>query len=286
MGNADIDFTKTIAYELGCDIGLSDFFQLHVGGFYKDYFDYESGMVYAHSDQSLVMEWYDQNDYREIRGLEIEIRKTSGRFITGWLNYNYIKKSQANLEIPNLSQIPIITDDPNIGQNGVLWGVPRSNVTELVPYARGVITLKAPAGWGPKFQNSSIFGNTNLSLQLYYQGGAQRRHPRSSFRDAHPDVWFTELDRYWANMRLSRYFNFKAMNFEFYLDVSNLFHTKFRNPPGGRSGEDYYDDLWNSGRLGEVGTDELDNPEILRTWSDDVYWGKVRTLVLGFRINY
>ena len=76
-------------------------------------------MVYAHSDQSLVLEWPSHNEDAEIRGVELEIRKSVGRFITGWLNYNYIKKSVSDLEIPNLSDIPIITDDPNIGRNGV-----------------------------------------------------------------------------------------------------------------------------------------------------------------------
>ena len=284
LGNADINFPIVISYELGCDIGLSDFFQLHLGAFYKDYSDYESGMVYAHSDQSLVMEWYDQNNYMEIRGLEIELRKSIGRFITGWINYNYIKKSEANLEIPNLSQIPIVTDDPNIGRNGVLWGVPRSNIPEIQPYARGVITLSAPEGWGPRLWNYSILGNTMLSTQVYYQGGGSRTHPNSGFRNQHPDVRFYELDRYWTNMRLSRLFRYNKSSLEFYVDASSILHTKFRNPPGGQSGEDYFNDLWDSGRLREVGTDKLSNPRILRTESDDVYWARHKTFVLGLRL--
>ena len=184
-----------------------------------------------------------------------------------------------------MSDIPIVTDDPNIGRNGVLWGVPRSDIIQLNPNARGVITFTAPPDWGPKFKDYSLLGDTNLSFLVYYQGGPQRRHPRSSFRDAHPDVWFKELDRYWANMRLSRLFRVKRLNLEFYLDVSSILHTKFRNPPGGRSGEDYYDDLWESGRLNQVGTDKLSNPEILRTESDDVYWAKHKTYILGLRIN-
>ncbi len=285
MGNPDITFPKTIAYELGCDFDMNDIFQLHISGFYKDYFDYESGMVYAHSDQSLVLEWYDQNDYKEIRGFEIELRKTTGRFVTGWLNYNYIKKSEADLEIPNLSDIPIITDDPNIGQNGVLWGVPRSIVSLLQPNARGVITFKAPEAWGPKVNNYSLLGNTNVSFQVFYQGGTFSEHPRSSFRTDHPDVRFKELDRYWANMRISRLFRLNSLNMEFYLDVSSIFHTKFRYPPGGRSGEDYYDDLWASRRIDQVGTEKLTNPEILRTESDNVYWARLKTYILGLRVN-
>ena len=154
----------------------------------------------------------------------------------------------------------------------------------LEPYGRGVITFMAPPEWGPKIKDFSILGNTNLSLQVFYQGGKHKRHPRQSFRDQHPDVWFKELDRYWANMRLSRMVKFKSLSWEFYMDASNIFHSKFRNPPGGRSGVDYYDDLWESGKQDQVGTDKLNDPEILNTENDDVWWGKVKTFVFGLRI--
>ncbi len=285
IGDVDLPLEKTIAYELGYDQGISDYFQLHIGAFYKDYFDVTSGMVYAHSDQSLVLEWPAYNNYAEIRGIEIELRKTAGRFITGWFNYNYIKKSEANLEIPNLSQIPIVTDDPNIGRNGVLWGVPRSNIIDIRPNARGVITFSAPKNWGPKVKGYPVLANTDLSLQLYYQSGTRRQHPRPSFRDLHPDVWFQELDRYWANMRLSRMFTARRLSIEAYVDISNIYHTKFRYLPGGTIGEDYYDDLYASGRLDQLGTDKVSDPMILRTESDDIYEGKLIEYVVGIRIH-
>jgi len=285
ISDSNLPLEKTIAYELGYDMGISDFFQLHVGAFYKDYFDVASGMVYAHSDQSLVIEWPAHNNYAEIRGVEIELRKTAGRFITGWLNYNYIKKSEANLEIPNLSQIPIVTDDPMIGRNGVLWGVPRSNIINIQPDARGVITFSSPRDWGPRLGGYPVLQNTNLSFQVYYQSGARLQHPRSSFRDLHPDLYFHELDRYWANLRLSRMFTPGRMSVETYMDISNILHTKFRNPPGGTAGEDYYDDLYASGRINEVGTDQVSDAMILRTESDNVYWATLKEIVLGVRIH-
>ncbi len=98
-------------------------------------------------------------------------------------------------------------------------------------------------------------------------------------------MWFRQIDRYWANIRLAHRFDLDMVNFEVYLDVSNLFHSSYRYPPGGASGEDYYDDLWKSGRINEVGTDELTDPKILRTENDDVYWGKVQRFIFGVRIN-
>ena len=285
MGNASLPFEKTIAYEIGVDADVGHAIQLHLGAYYKDYYDIASSMTYAHSDQSLVMDWYLNTDYAEVRGLEIELRRTAGKYLTGWINYNYVKRSDSDLSVPGLSENPIVTDDPKIGINGVVKGVPLPLVRKMEPYGRGVLILSLPEDWGPRVGSFRPFANGLLSFRLFYQGGRALQHPRKSFRDAHPEVWFRELDRYWADVRVGRRFLFRRFAAELYLDVSNLFHTRFRYPPGGRSGEDYYDDLWQSGRLNSVGTDKLSNPKILRTENDDVYWGRVKTYVIGLRIE-
>ncbi len=170
IGNPSLLLEKTIAYELGTDIGIANMFQLHIGAFYKNYSDVAYVMTFAHTDQSLVVDYYDNEAYSEVRGIEVELRKSVGRFVTGYLNYNYIKKSKSNLKIPGLSENPIITDNPSIGINGVIWGVPQSDIINVVPNARGVITLGAPPGWGPEFFGYPFLANTNLNFQLFLSG--------------------------------------------------------------------------------------------------------------------
>jgi hypothetical protein len=285
LGNPEMEFEKTIAYELGGDFSLNDFFQLHVGAFYKDNSDILGTLTYLHLDQSLWTDWYGNYKFEEIRGFEIELRKSVGQYISGWINYNYIKKSKASYRIPHLGADPLVTKAFDRGDNGWIWGVPRSNIDLIQPNARGVVTFSAPPGFGPRLNNFSFLGDTQLSFKVFYAGGGQSEHPKTSFRDEHPDVRFHELDRYWTDMRLSKRIRLKSLSFEMYMDMSNVFHTKYRNLPGGTSKEDYYDDLWESGRLDQVGTDELSNPKILRTENDDVYRAKLKYYVFGLRIN-
>ena len=285
LGNPEMEFEKTIAYELGGDFSLNDFFQLHVGAFYKDNSDILGTLTYLHLDQSLWADWYGNYKFEEIRGFELELRKSVGQYISGWINYNYIKKSKASYRIPHLGADPLVTDALNRGVGGWIWGVPRSNIDLIQPNARGVVTFSAPPGFGPRIKNFSILGDTHLSFKVFYSGGGQSEHPKISFRDEHPDVRFKELDRYWTDMRLSKRVQLKSLNFEVYMDMSNVFHTEFRYVPGGTSREDYYDDLWAAGRLDQVGTDELSNSKILRTESDDIYWAKLKYYVFGLRIN-
>ena len=285
MSDPNLEFEKTVAYEIGLDFNLGKDYQIHAGAFYKINSDLANLMTYAHTDASLIMDWYSSIGYSEIRGIEVEIRKSFGRFITGWINYNYIKKSQSNLTIPTLSDNPILTDNPGIGFNGEVRGVPLSDIILVEPYAQGVLTLMAPDNWGPRLWNYPVLENSSLSFQLFYQAGARVQHPSQSFRELYPEIWFNELDRYWANIRIARNFQIDLINFEIYLDVSNVLHSSYRYPPTGRSGEDYFNDLWNSGRLDEVGTDQLSNPKILRTENDDVYWARDKKILLGLRVN-
>jgi hypothetical protein len=239
-------------------------------------------MVYAHADQSLVTEWANQRQYREVRGIDIEIRRAVGRFFTGYINFNITQKSISDLSVPGISQIPIITDTPTIGVNGELKGVPRPLVEELTPYGRGVITLSAPENWGPRIVNYPILHKTRLSFALFYTGAQLVEHPDGTFRTQHPDVKFYTIPYFSTNMRLSRNFSvWDKTQFELYLDVSNLIVSNYRNI----GGKDYYDDLYANGKTDRVGTEEVSNKLILRTHSDNLYRGNYSTFVLGMRFT-
>lgn len=280
MSNAFLTYQKSINYELGVDQNVKGYFQFHVGLFYKDYSDVQSGMVYAHVDQSLVEEWPLQREYREVRGIDIEIRKSTGRFLTGFFNYNVTQKSVSNLEIPGLSDIPIITDNPTLGVNGELKGVPLPNIPELTPYGRGVITLSAPENWGPRVADYPILHKTRASFSVFYTGPVLVNHPDGSFREQHPDVKFYTIPYLSSNLRITRNINvLKNTNVELYLDIGSIFSTKYRNI-GGR---DYYDDLFINGKTDKVGSEDVSNKLILRTESKDLYRGKVHTYMLGLR---
>ena len=285
MGNPFMTFMKTINYEIGYDQNVSDYFQFHIGAFYKDYSNSQSGMVYAHADQSLVTEWFAQREYREIRGIDIEIRRAVGRFFTGYINFNITQKSVSDLSVPGISQIPIITDTPTIGVNGELKGVPRPIVEEITPYGRGVITLSAPENWGPRIANYPILHKTRLSMALFYSGPQLVEHPDETFRNQHPDVKFYTIPYFSSNLRLTR--NFSLLNriqLELYLDISNLIVSKYRNIDRNIGGKDYYDDLWRNGKTDKVGSENVSDQRILRTESDNLYRGNISTYVLGMRL--
>ncbi len=284
LGDPTLTFQKSINYELGYDQNVFDYFQFHIGAFYKDYSDVESGIVYAHSDQSIVLESAVQRENREIRGLDIEFRRSYGSWVTGFLNFNVTQKSTSDLEVPNISQIPIITDNPSIGIGGELKGVPRPVISEITPYGRGVVTVRSPVNWGPRIWDYPILHKTAFSFGLFYTGARLVDHPDGNFRDAHPEVKFYTIPIFSSNLRISRNFQISDdSSMELFLDISNLFVSKYRTAIP--NSKDYYDDLYANGKTDRVGTEEVSDPLILRTESDVLYAGQHRIFILGFRFN-
>ncbi|MEN8192802.1 MAG: carboxypeptidase-like regulatory domain-containing protein [Bacteroidota bacterium] len=285
LGDPTLTFQKSINYELGYDQNIYDLFQLHVGVFYKDYSDVESGIVYAHSDQSIVLESAVQRENREIRGIDIEFRRSYGEWITGFLNFNITQKSTSDLRVPNISQIPVITDNPSIGIDGELRGVPRPLISEITPYGRGVITIRTPVNWGPRILDYPILHKTGFSFGLFYRGKEfTDAHLSDSFIDAHPDVKFYKIPYFSSNLRISRNFKISTLgDMELYLDISNLWVSHYRTAiPNWMH---YYEDLYNNGKTDRVGSEDVADKNVLRTSSDVILAGQHRTYILGFRFN-
>ncbi len=285
IGNQDLTFQKSYNYELGYDQNVFDWLQIHVGAYYKDYNDKEHGISYAHSNQAVVVETNLQGSYREVWGLELEVRKIMGRFFTGFFHYNLSQSSERNLWVADYITSPVITDNPNVGQNGELKGIPVPISGKMTPYGKGVLTVNFPENWGPKIAGYPILQKTKFNFGLYYTGPSLRYHPDASFREKHPDVEFYTIPYFSSNLRVSRDFSIiNRLQMQLYLDVSNLLVSKFRT--AGTYSADYYNDLYANGKTDKVGSEDVSNKNILRTESQVLYAGQHRSIILGIRILY
>ena len=285
IGNQDLTFQKSYNYELGYDQNIFNWLQFHIGAYYKDYNDKEHGISYAHANQTVVVETNLQDSFREVWGLEIEIRKSIGRFLTGYLHYNISQSSERNLWVADFITSPVITDNPNVGLNGELKGIPVPISGKMTPYGKGVVTVNFPENWGPRIGGYPILHKTKFNFGLYYTGPSLRNHPDASFREKHPDVEFYTIPYFNSNLRVSRDFKIiSRLQMQLYLDISNLWVSKYRS--AGTWSKEYYDDLYANGNTDKVGSEDVSNKDILRTESEVLYWGEHRTYILGIRLLF
>lgn len=87
VGNADMGAEKTIAYEMGFDSQLSDFFEFDVTAFYKDVFDL-AGVRIVHALPQPYSEYYNV-EYARIQGFEATMSKELNQYWSSTIGYTY-----------------------------------------------------------------------------------------------------------------------------------------------------------------------------------------------------
>jgi len=88
VGNVNLNYTKTIAYEIGVAYQVGNNYKLDISGFYKDYY----GLINAVEGFGTTVfqpDMYGNNDYARTRGFEVELTKSYGQYLTGSLDYEY-----------------------------------------------------------------------------------------------------------------------------------------------------------------------------------------------------
>jgi len=87
IGNPNLDFQKTISYELGIQYSIAQGYVLDLSGFYKDYYGLLSSVREVYGP--ITTDIYSNVDYARTRGLEMQLEKRYGDFFAGSLNYQY-----------------------------------------------------------------------------------------------------------------------------------------------------------------------------------------------------
>lgn len=89
FGNPELPMEKTVMYELGYDHVLFGQYLFHAATYYKDKSDQAGSISYLSADNTVDYSQYANIFYQDVRGLELELRKNRGNWLTGFVNYTY-----------------------------------------------------------------------------------------------------------------------------------------------------------------------------------------------------
>jgi outer membrane receptor protein involved in Fe transport len=234
LGNPNLAPAKTIQYELGVDYNLLDQYLIHIAGYSKDVTgDVRAITLDPNSGTGIRSYRYRTNDrYSSIQGLEIQISKTVGKYITGWLNLQYTYESSGETGKTDIYQDPA---------TNVTTGFYYANPSRPypVPEIKANINFRTPDDWG------YLVGGWNLSvLPDWREGDRFTYNPRGTDEGAQnyfywPNIWI-------VNLKLSKSFNVGFLTATAYVNVNNLFNFKqflyndaFYGGDGSASGTDY-----------------------------------------------
>jgi hypothetical protein len=274
--NLAADWPRTIAYELGFEVGFGESYLIRFTGFYKDVSDELSGQdIVTYSGTTI--ETTANTRYRDIRGVEIRMEKRYGQWFYGWIQGEYMSTSRG------LTGFGTIYEDPQLAEDQA------NDARQFHDPGRfglkALITLQTPRDWGPTLLDHHVLGGWRLNWNQYWREGGQEL--LNSDAPLKQQIWVDVINSHNTDILLEKVLDFPGVRFSVYMQVRNLFDWKgFPNP---MNYNQYRESLKFPHELGdEKGNDKIgewDKDYIELGWNDFSQFINPRRFLFGVRVN-
>jgi outer membrane receptor protein involved in Fe transport len=223
LGNPELAYSRTVAYEVGYTQNIADLFLFNVAAYYKDVSDQPNWIHYISADNTVNYYVADDNNYEDIRGFELTLNKRMGTWVNGFINYTYMVRTYGYFGLQRYYQ------NSNQQRNYERLN-PYQEKPHARPYFRANINFQTPYDFGPVFAGLHLLGHWRLNVLGTWQSGAYETYNPGGKRGVQDNVqWkdYTNLD-----LRLSKTIAFGDTDFEFFIDISNALNTKYLSRAG------------------------------------------------------
>lgn len=213
MPSPDLEAPRTVAYELGVEQSIAEMFLIHLAGYYKDVTGEDQLLSGVDWDHIVENQWWSNNLYRDIRGIEIRVEKPWGRYTTLWANYDYRLHSGGYTVLPYIYENPLENEaqETNAAQTKV----------RAQPRFRAGLTLMTPPDFG------HLWGGWRASLLYRWDdGGEFIWDPQVPTPQQH---WIERVDYSNTDLKVEKIISMYGMRATLYLDIKNLLNQKFLN---------------------------------------------------------
>ncbi|MCK5146740.1 TonB-dependent receptor [bacterium] len=235
FGNPNLALAKTISYELGFDQTMFDEYLIQIAAFYHDIKDQTSTTRYFGNDGTVGYRAMNNNNYEDIRGFEITLRKSTGNWWTGFANYTYRVSSSGNFGIPVRYESPSEQkrwerENPEVNYQS--RPIPQ-------PYARISLNMFTPDDFGPELMGFHPLGSLKANLIGEWSSGYWGTWNPQSRPGIESNIHFT--DYYNFVLSFHKTFNMKPVNMTVFVEINNLLNTRRLNTENFYDYNDYQD---------------------------------------------
>ncbi|MBN1302462.1 MAG: TonB-dependent receptor [Melioribacteraceae bacterium] len=217
MANPNLEPPKTISYELGTAYNFYDSYILKLSGYYKDVTGQNGEVNYQNQTGQVDYDRWENNEYEDIQGLEINISKNDNSWITGWINFNYMLRKNGLTGRETITDVTVNNDKEGLYDGQESRFLPR-------PQMNANITFRSPSHWGPAIFDDHLLGNWNLTFFFEWQAGSY--FTWNPLDKLHYSNNLQYPDYYMLDMKLSKTFTIGGFQTTFFVDVSNLLNLK------------------------------------------------------------
>jgi len=217
--NLELDFPKTIQYEVGYEHSVAKEYLVHLGAYYKDVsnevvaLDIRNGQL---GTGDIKINTWSNNGYRDIRGLEFRIEKNRGRWFTFYTTFEYSTESRGR------------TGEIGIYEDPLLEYEARLQYEQVKPYAvpsvSANLNFMTPHNFGRKMAGIYPLGGWRASFITGWSDGGKFILDESASLASRQ--WVESVD--WTNTDLSieKTTRIGTRDMVLYASISNLFNEK------------------------------------------------------------
>ena len=216
-GNPNLVLAKTVSYELGVDFSISDEYLLQGAAYYNDVTD-QQDVVHYIATTGVNFYQTTSNNYADNKGFELTLRKASGTWVNGFINYTYQVNTTGHFGESNLfnnvqQQTEFDAETENLYQNRPI----------PAPFARANLNFLTPAEFGPEIIGNHMLGDWMLNIVLDWQAGYWTTWNPNNILNVAYNV--KAVDYFNTYLRLQKNLTFGRLNFQLFMDINNILNT-------------------------------------------------------------
>ena len=222
IGNPNLDFQKTIQYEVGLQYKVSDGYILTISGFYKDYYGLLNSINLVTG--TISTDVYGNIDYARSRGMEFQLEKRYAHFFAGSVDYEYTWAFGKNSSESADYQRRFARQEIPIQEYPLDWDI-RHQITFTGD-------IRAQKGRHPKFGVFTLPDDWSLNFIWQFKTGLpftpDGRYPGLVLVGREQPLTNSKRMPYFSSMdvRVDKNFQVWKLNYSLTLRVNNLFDRR------------------------------------------------------------
>jgi outer membrane receptor protein involved in Fe transport len=221
IGNPNASIPKTVQYELGVDWDVAGLALIHLAGFYKNIDDQINQVFYQNYSTDVTYNTYQNNNYSDVRGFEIQIERNFGSWINGLINYTYQVETHGNVGYAAFYQ------DPNKQLANSAYQDPNVIRSQIRPWGRAFIQMRTPSEWGPEILGTHPLSDWIIAPNISWRAGQYVTLNPNSIFAPNTDNNLEWKGRWSADLRVSKQLTLGKTSFELFVDVHNVLDLQY-----------------------------------------------------------
>jgi hypothetical protein len=216
MSNPNLEPPKTVSYELGLTYDLGINIIGTISGYYKDATGQTGDVNYINVNGSIDYDRWENNNYQDIEGLELNITKNDNSWITGWINFNYLLKKSGLTGNARVSDVPLNEDEAFYQEEEDRFlPQPRLNAN---------ISFRTSENISSESWIDALLSDWRMTIFAEWKAGKYFTfNPLEKLHVSNNLQW---PDYYMIDLRISKSFNIFGFNTTLFTDISNVFNFK------------------------------------------------------------